>query len=99
MTFKPLVLAAALAFIPCAGHAQASVHGTVFLDRNADGIQQRSEPGFRGVVVSNQDAVVITDSLGHFELRMAPTASSSYRRPSTIELPDHSGVTSAIRSA
>lgn len=72
MNFKQLLVASSLALAPGATRAQAPIRGTVFLDRNADGIQQSSEPGLRGVAVSNQDAVVITDSLGHFELPRGP---------------------------
>jgi hypothetical protein len=72
MTFKHLLVAAAIALPTHTSPAQAVVHGTVFIDRNADGIQQPSEPGLRGVAVSNQDAVVLTDSLGHFDLPRGP---------------------------
>ena len=72
MNFKHLFLAGTLALGAEAAHAQGIVHGTVFVDRNGDGIQQPSEPGLRGVSVSNQDAVVTTDSLGHFDLPRGP---------------------------
>ncbi|HXD23758.1 MAG TPA: metallophosphoesterase, partial [Gemmatimonadaceae bacterium] len=67
-----LVLAAAFAVATAAARAQSTVSGTVFNDRNGDGIQQGSEPGLRGVAVSNQDIVVVTDSLGHFALPRGP---------------------------
>lgn len=51
---------------------QVTVRGTVFVDRNSDGVQQPTERGLAGVSVSNQDAVVVTDSLGHFELPSGP---------------------------
>ncbi len=70
MNIKQLIIAAALA--TSVARAQTAIRGTVFLDRNTDGIQQPSEPGLRGVSVSNQDAVVVTDSLGHFELPRGP---------------------------
>ena len=52
-------------------HAER-VHGVVFVDRNGDGIRQRDEAGLRGVAVSNQDAVVVTDSAGRFDLSPGP---------------------------
>jgi 3',5'-cyclic AMP phosphodiesterase CpdA len=70
MNFKHLVVASAIATSAVRG--QATVHGTVYIDRNSDGIQQKSEPGLRGIVVSNQDAVTTTDSLGHFSLPAGP---------------------------
>jgi Icc protein len=72
MTINHLLFALSVAALSTAASAQNPVRGTVFLDRNADGLQQPSEPGLRGVSVSNQDAVVITDSLGHFELPRGP---------------------------
>ncbi|HEY2848488.1 MAG TPA: metallophosphoesterase N-terminal domain-containing protein, partial [Gemmatimonadaceae bacterium] len=55
-----------------AAHGQAVVRGTVFVDRNNDGVQQPTERGLAGVSVSNQAAVVVTDSLGRFELPRGP---------------------------
>lgn len=72
MTRNHLLLAAAFAVATAAARAQSTVSGTVFDDRNGDGIQQSSEPGLRGVAVSNQDIVVVTDSLGHFALPRGP---------------------------
>ena len=49
--------------------AQAGVlHGVVYADANANGNRDASEKGMRGVVVSNQNDVVVTDSLGRFEI-------------------------------
>jgi Icc-related predicted phosphoesterase len=47
------------------------VSGTVFIDRNANGVRDRDEVGVAGVAVSNQDAVVQTDSNGHYSLPSA----------------------------
>lgn len=52
--------------------AQAPLRGTVFVDRNGDGIRQANEPGLPGVSVSNQDTVVLTDSTGAFALGRGP---------------------------
>ena len=51
----------------------ASVTGVVFADANANGTRDRAERGVAGVAVSNQDAVVTTDSAGVFELPGAGT--------------------------
>lgn len=55
-----------------AAAGQTSVHGTVFVDGNRDGIRQAGERGLAGVPVSNQDDVVVTDSAGAFELTAGP---------------------------
>ena len=52
---------------PLAGQA-GTVTGFVFLDANANGKRDTGERGIARVVVSNQDAVVITDSSGSFRL-------------------------------
>ncbi|HJU64727.1 MAG TPA: metallophosphoesterase [Gemmatimonadaceae bacterium] len=46
----------------------SSVSGVVFVDRNGNGVRDGQEAGLGGVVVSNQDAVVLTDSAGSFRL-------------------------------
>ena len=43
--------------------------GTVFLDRNANGVRDVGEPGVAGVVVSDQDTVVRTAADGGYRLR------------------------------
>jgi hypothetical protein len=50
-----------------------SVTGVVFADANANGTRDRAERGIAGVAVSNQDAVVTTDSAGVFDLPGAGT--------------------------
>jgi 3',5'-cyclic AMP phosphodiesterase CpdA len=52
---------------------QAPIRGTVFLDANANGTRDAGERGIRGVVVSNQVDVVVTDSAGAYTLRASPT--------------------------
>jgi hypothetical protein len=71
MTINHLLLALSVA-LAAPAQGQSTVKGTVFVDRNNDGVQQSTEPGLAGVSVSNQDAVVVTDSLGHFELPRGP---------------------------
>src|SRR5690242_14783137 len=51
---------------------QVPLRGSVFVDRNGDGIRQPGEPGLPGVSISNQDAVVLTDSTGAFTLSRGP---------------------------
>jgi hypothetical protein len=70
------VLRAALVIplvVSALGAQQRPVRGTVFLDRNANGTRDTNEPGLRGIVVSNQDDVVVTDSAGGYSFRAAPT--------------------------
>jgi hypothetical protein len=51
--------------------AQA-VHGIVFNDANGNGMRDAAERGLRGIIVSNQDAVVTTGSTGNFTLDPGP---------------------------
>lgn len=48
--------------------ARANLTGSVFLDANRNGVRDSAETGIPGVAVSNQDAVVVTDSSGAFRL-------------------------------
>lgn len=51
------------------GRVQAEVaSGTVFEDRNGNGVRDKGEPGLRGVRVSNGLEFVSTDRAGHWEL-------------------------------
>ena len=59
-----------------ASHAaaqNAGLHGVVYSDANANGQRDGSEHGVSGVIVSNQRDVVVTDSLGHFEIPTGTT--------------------------
>ncbi|MEO8030312.1 MAG: hypothetical protein ABI765_05660, partial [Gemmatimonadota bacterium] len=63
------VIALTLLAFPLPAAAQvAGVSGTVFLDRNANGVKDAGEPGIAGVVVSDQAAAVRTDASGAFHL-------------------------------
>jgi hypothetical protein len=53
-------------------HGQGIVRGTVFIDRNGNGVRDANERALPGVIVSNQDAVVVTDSTGAFEIAAGP---------------------------
>lgn len=48
--------------------AQAPARGTVFEDRNANGLRDAGEQGIEGVVVSNQDRIARTDANGAYRL-------------------------------
>lgn len=61
----PLVLIAALGASPS---RTVEVTGVVFDDANRNGTRDAGEVGVAGVAVSNQDAVVTTDSSGAFRL-------------------------------
>jgi hypothetical protein len=63
------LLAASATLVASPAVAQAGLlHGVVFSDANANGRRDGSEPGMSGVMVSNQRDVVVTDSLGRFEM-------------------------------
>ncbi len=49
--------------------------GSVFNDTNANGIKDAGENGISGILVSNQQQIVVTDKNGQFEIE---TASNSY---------------------
>jgi hypothetical protein len=46
---------------------QATYHGTVFLDKNADGLFNKNEPGLKGICISNGKEVVQTNEKGEWE--------------------------------
>ncbi len=48
--------------------AQGDLNGTVFVDRNANGVRDAGEPGLAGVSVSDQNAVVVTGTDGSFRI-------------------------------
>src|SRR3954471_10653094 len=51
----------------------ATLHGVVYADANANGKRDASEHGVSGVIVSNQRDAVVTDSLGRFEIPAGTT--------------------------
>ena len=51
----------------------ARLHGVVYADANANGKRDASEHGVSGAIVSNQRDVVVTDSLGRFEIPAGTT--------------------------
>ena len=56
-------------FVPLT--AQNIISGKVFLDKNGNGIQDRSEHGIKAVQVSNGRDVVLTDKDGNFSISVA----------------------------
>ena len=65
-----------------AGAQQTVVRGVVFSDVNGNGVRDASERGLRGVAVSNQETVVVTDSAGAFQLPMSQWGIVSVSVPS-----------------
>ncbi len=65
-----LICASSLLLLPAAicGAQQPDVRGVIFADRNGNGVRDPGERGLGGVVVSNQDAVIVTDSAGAFHI-------------------------------
>lgn len=63
------VLGCACLCLALASPAHAvTARGTVFEDRNGNGVRDPHEPGLPGVRVSNQREVVVTDATGRWEL-------------------------------
>jgi calcineurin-like phosphoesterase family protein/gag-polyprotein putative aspartyl protease len=59
-----------LAYVPAQSPAgkPASISGYVFLDSNHNGIKDDNEQGIKGVAVSDQVNVVITDDKGYYQI-------------------------------
>ncbi len=74
------------------GLAQTEVSGTVFFDRNGDGIRQSDEPGMADVKVSNGETVVLTNDDGTYALPVLTDMSVMVIQPSgwTVPLNDAS---------
>lgn len=72
-----LACATALASAGCA----ATVHGTVFADRNGNGVRDSNEPGVAGVVVAvDRTGFVTTDHDGHFTVDTSTPGSIVWAR-------------------
>ena len=51
----------------CGLRAEAQTYsGTVFCDRNQNGVQDKGEKGVKGVPVTNGDTIVVTDKQGRY---------------------------------
>jgi hypothetical protein len=75
MPTRFLVLAAAALCIESASAVSqgGALHGVVYDDANVNGKRDGSERGLPGVIVSNQRDIVVTDSLGRFEISNSAT--------------------------
>ena len=62
--------------------------GTLFLDRNGNGIRDRGESVLKGIPVSNGDTIVITDREGRYTLPVTAHSSIFPILPSGYEFPD-----------
>ncbi|OUQ54108.1 hypothetical protein B5E60_04175 [Alistipes sp. An116] len=62
--------------------------GTVFLDRNGNGIRDRGERVLKGIPVSDGDTIVITDRKGRYTLPATAHSSIFPILPSGYEFPD-----------
>ena len=67
MTTRRLLTAAWLACSALLATAQ-TVSGTVFRDKNDNGLMDPGEKGLKGIPVSNGDTIVVTDAHGRYEL-------------------------------
>lgn len=67
--------------------AQESARGVVFEDRNGNGLRDGGEPGVAGVVVSNQQEVVVTDEQGSYVLPVSDDTIIFVSKPSGYGVP------------
>jgi len=79
-----LALFGALVPLPVAAQ-RASLYGTVYLDRNANGRRDPGEPGLGGVAVSDQRAVAVSDANGLYRL---PDSDGSFSGLVFVSIPD-----------
>ena len=73
MRLRAFALALICVAAPSSRAQTGDVRGVVFADANGNGLRDRGERGLPGVVVSNQDAVVVTDSDGAFRVARGGT--------------------------
>lgn len=70
---------------------QIRVSGVVFEDRNSNGIQDRSEKALKGILISNGQDIVISDSRGRYSINSSlgssvfPILSSKYMLDAKIQ--------------
>jgi len=64
-----------------------TARGTVFLDRNGNGLLDRGEPGIPGVSVSNGLDVVQTDRRGRYGIALPPESILFISKPAEYEVP------------
>ena len=91
---KPISIFLTLAFLaqgmiaaPPQAVAQPVRSGTLFLDRNGNGIRDKGEPALKGIPVSDGDTVVLTDRKGRYNLPATEPGSVFPILPSGYEFP------------
>lgn len=67
-----LLLQILLSYYCWAQQSQEVIHGTIFNDKNKNGVQDSNEKGISGIEVSNGETIVVTDCKGEFVLDMLP---------------------------
>jgi uncharacterized protein (TIGR03382 family) len=74
--------------IALAGGCAATVHGSVFADRNGNGLREADEPGVPGVVVAiDRAGFVTTNDQGEFTVAAPTPASIVWARPTAAFRP------------
>lgn len=71
---------------PHAGGEQQLAKGTVFVDRNGNGLRDRGERGVRGVSVSNGIDVVRTNGRGEYQIELAPESILFMSKPAKFDV-------------
>ena len=74
-----------------------TVSGTVFVDRNGNGLQDKGEKGLRDIPVTNGDTIVITDKQGRYELPLREGCSVFPILPADYTLASDRVVNAAFR--
>ncbi len=72
-----LLLLSALALAGRAADGDVAT-GTVFEDRNGNGLREAGEKGLKGVAVSNQRDIVLTDAAGRWTLPLMPEGETTF---------------------
>ena len=78
---------AAVQGLPAAPADARAASGTVFHDRNGDGVRQAGEPGVAGVVVSNGRDVTRTDEAGRYALPVLDDMTVMVQEPAGWDVP------------
>lgn len=92
LSFVAVVFGLRFAFVTSGAAADgvdvvATIGGTVFADRNANGTRDPDEPGLPGVLVSNGTTVLATDASGRYALPMPPRSAVFVIKPPGYALP------------
>jgi hypothetical protein len=67
--------------------APRTLHGTVYLDTNGNGVRDAGERGIAGIAVSNGSAIVRTDTAGKYALDVADGQTVFVVKPAGYALP------------